>query len=142
MRRLWAAALTPVLGLAFLVMGSGPANAFGSEVLGCAFQGSTWTASSCAGYDSATFSVHNLSGTYSYAWTFTIGGLNWAPKSCGSSSPCVQSGCTTTSSTCTVNDWPLHDQTITATVRLTQSGQSRTIQASALYYSDPPCLTC
>jgi hypothetical protein len=145
MRRLWAAALTPVLGLAFLVVGGGSANAFGGEVLGCAFSGSSWTAGSCDGYTTATYSFVNLSGTYSFGWTFTENGLNATIKPCnGTYLPCINSGCTATSSTCTITHEPLQaPQTITATVRLTQSGLSRTVQASATFERDGSgCRTC
>lgn len=47
MRRLWAAALALVSALAFLVVGSPPASAFGSEVLGCSIDFTSWTANSC-----------------------------------------------------------------------------------------------
>ena len=138
MRRLWAAALAPALGLAFVVMASGPADAFGSEVLGCWFTPQTWTAGSCTGQTQAIYSVHNLSGTYSYAWTFTMKGTPLALSSCAppNGGACIASGCTATSSTCTVNDSPLVDRTITATVRLTQSGLSRSISASATFQPD------
>jgi hypothetical protein len=63
----------PLLALAFVVMGSGPASAFGAEALGCSVDTATWTANSCYRPDSGAigalhamhFAAHNLSGAYS-----------------------------------------------------------------------------
>lgn len=139
MRKLWALVITPVFALAFLFLGSAPAQAFGSEVLGCAFNGGTWTANSCAGNDLVQFSPANLSGTYSYGWTIKNPSGATVTTPCSSTTAtCLYSGCTTTSSTCTVRvSTPLHDRTYTASLNLTQSGLSRTIQASALVYGEP-----
>jgi hypothetical protein len=144
MRRFWTLLLTPVLALAFFMVASPAANAFGGEVLGCSWGSSAWVANNCGGgYDLVTFSAHNLSGTYSYSWTIkndfgsTINACN------GVTFPCLYSGCTTTSSSCTLNAYgPTHDRVYTASLQLTQSGQSRTITAQATGFADPPCKTC
>jgi hypothetical protein len=127
--------------LAFLVVGSGPANAFGGEVLGCSVNwgGPTWTANSCGGGGSPdgkyliTYAVHNLSGTYSYNWTVTAPSGGTVTTPCPvTGGPCVYSGCTATSSTCTVQVGEgIKPKTFTATLVLTQSGQSRTLTAQA-----------
>jgi hypothetical protein len=133
MRRFWTLLLTPVLTLAFFVLGSPAANAFGSEVLGCDW-GTGWVANNCGGGNGlVTFSAHNLSGTYSYSWTLTgYGATN------------ISSGCTATSSTCTVNtgNGGLNDRTLTASLTLTQSGRSRTITAQATVWASGDCLKC
>jgi hypothetical protein len=136
MRRFWTLLLTPVLALAFFMVASPNANAFGAEVLGCSWGSGPWIANNCGGGDyTLTFSAHNLSGTYSYSWTLT-----------GSSTTTITSGCTATSSTCTVNADPLgrQDQTLTASLTLTQSGRSRTITAQATIWHDTAwdCLKC
>jgi hypothetical protein len=42
--------------MAFFLVGSPAANAFGSEVLGCAWNGGTWIANNCGGgVDNLTF---------------------------------------------------------------------------------------
>jgi hypothetical protein len=139
--------LAPLLALALLLVGIPSANAFGGEVLGCAWNGGSWTANNCGGSDGTlTFSAHNLSGSYSYSWTVTYGPSTVTTPCTSGIEPCIQSGCTATSSSCTVfadNPYPLHDKVITASLRLTQSGQSRTITASAtaLSYKDP-CPLC
>ncbi|HJQ01026.1 MAG TPA: hypothetical protein VJ851_05460 [Jatrophihabitans sp.] len=134
MRRFWTLLLTPVLAVAFFMVGSPAANAFGAEVLGCSWNSGPWIANNCGGSDGLlTFSAHNLSGTYSYSWTLT-----------GYPSLTIVSGCTATSSTCTVDtgDGALRDHTLTASLTLTQSGQSRTITAKATVYANGDCLTC
>jgi hypothetical protein len=154
MRRLWALTLAPLLALAFVLLGSGPANAFGSEVLGCSVDGSTWIAGSCAGgagdgpgvTSIIEFAPHNLSGTYTYAWTVkTQSGIVVSGK-CGTTSglPCVYAGCTSTSSSCDikVDGGALHDRTYSASLRLTQAGLSRTITASATIWGANGCLNC
>lgn len=155
MRKLWALALTHVLALAFFVLGSAPAHAFGSEVLGCqvsqaGLPAPTWTANSCGigrtsdDYYWITYSPHNLSGTYSYQWTLSrLGGTGTITTTCTTSptSACIDSGCTTTSSICVLKVLnPPSDRTYVASLRLTQSGLSRTIQAQALITGDP--VTC
>jgi hypothetical protein len=139
--------LTAVLALAFLLVGIPAANAFGSEVLGCAWNGGSWTANNCGSSDGTlTFSAQNLTGSYSYSWTVTYGASTLTTL-CGSGiEPCIQSGCTATSSSCTVyadNPYPLHDKVITASLTLKQSGQSRTVTASGTAYSyKDPCPLC
>lgn len=148
MRKLWTLATATVMAIAFFIAGSPAANAWGTEVLGCNW-GSGWIANYCGGggWEPVTFSPHNLSGTYSYNWTITVTAgstTSTVTNQCNAITyPCIQSGCTATSSTCTINTaGGLHDTTLTASLRLTQSGQSRTIQASATIYADPPCKTC
>jgi len=76
MRKLLAAAVALVSALAFFVVGSPAANAFGSEVLGCYVENPPWLANSCdsAGNEPAYgltpiyFSPHNTSGTYTTSW--------------------------------------------------------------------------
>jgi len=142
MRRFWTLLLTPVLALAFFLVGSPAANAFGSEVLGCAWNGGTWVANNCGGGDdNLTFSPHNLSGSYSYSWTVKYGPSTLTALCSSGVDPCILSGCTATSSTCTVyapDPAPLHNKVITASLRLTQSGQSRTITASGTALSSNP----
>ena len=137
MRRLLILLFAPVLSLAFFVLGNPAAHAFGSEVLGCQFgtTGSTWTANSCGpGLGVVTFSPHNLSGTYSFGGTIKHDGVP-VTTACSSTSsgPCLSSGCTATSSTCAVKVVPSSSayRYVTATLGLTQSGRSRTIQATA-----------
>ena len=148
MRKLWAAVLSPVLALAFFVMGSPAANAFGSEVLGCGYPGSTWTATQCSGVGGnlVQFVPHYLSGTYSYQWTLTYSSGTPITATCSATSPvpCISSGCTSTSSSCTIlTQDALQTKTYVATLRLTQAGKSRTIQASAVVTPYPePCRTC
>ena len=147
MRKLWAAVLAPVLALAFFVVGSPAANAFGSEVLGCHVNDGTWTANSCVGgglntgdLNSIFFDPHNLSGTYAMQWTVNNPDGGTITMTCGTSiiGPCIARGCTSTSTTCFIRARNRAvDKTFTATLRLTQSGQSRTIQASATILRDP-----
>ena len=140
MRRACTLALAPLLTLAFLTMGSGSANAFGSEVLGCYVNSASWTANSCAGGDTDTFTgpfvihftPHNLSGTYSYQWTVA----NITAACSTGADPCIYSGCTSTSSSCAIQvaQAGRRDKTFTVTLVLTQSGQSRTLQAQGVIY--------
>jgi hypothetical protein len=132
MRKFWTLALTPLLALAFFLVGAPSANAFGSEVLGCAWNGGGWVASNCGGGSGqVVFSAHNLSGSYSYSWTI-VNDLGYSYGPCTGATPCIISGCTATSSTCTLAaEGPLHDRVVTASLTLHQSGLSRTIQAKA-----------
>ena len=146
MRKFWTLMLAPVVALAFFVLGTPAAHAFGTEVLGCTFGSASWTANSCSGpYGDATFSPSNLSGAYSYGWTITQYG---APVTnvCGSGTygTCIYSGCTATSSTCSVNIAGnlYSSETVVATLVLTQSGQSRSIQASATRDRVRACINC
>jgi hypothetical protein len=152
MRKLWAVILTPVLALAFFIVGNPAANAFGSEVLGCVVQSSsTWTANSCYGGGGRLdnlgiqYSPHNLSGTYSKQWTVTDPSGATITSPCSSTQPsyCISSGCTTSSTTCNiVGKVGSSDRRFTATLRLTQSGLTRTIQAVAVIFGDPLCSPC
>jgi hypothetical protein len=144
MRKVWTLVLAAVFALGAFVLGTPAANAFGTEVLGCKYGSASWTANSCSGaFDLATFSPSNLSGAYSYSWTLTQHGSP-VINICGSGaySTCISSGCTSTSSTCTVDiQGTLHYQTtVVASLVLTQSGQSRTIQASANEAGIRPCI--
>jgi hypothetical protein len=147
MRKFWTLVLAPVLALAFFVLGTPSAQAFGSEVLGCGSSPTyTWTANACdAGDGIVLFSPHNLSGSYSYRWTITQWDGSVLTSSCnGSTYPCISSGCTTTSSTCYIETRRIirYDRTVTASLRLTQSGQSRTIQATATIGHEGLCINC
>jgi hypothetical protein len=147
MRKAWSLALTPVVALAVSAALTTPAHAFGAEVLGCSVNGAAWTANACSG-DSAggttasmiEFAVHNLSGTYTYAWTPA------ATTDCSSTTfkPCIYRGCTATASICDieVGGGGLHDKYYTTSVKLTQSGLSRTLTATATMYANPDCLYC
>lgn len=148
-RKLLIAAFAHMLALAFLVVGSAPAHAFGSEVLGCWVDGSTegWTANSCYGDPPIStptihFSPHNLSGSYSMTWTVTGPGGLAITANCSSTTTynCISSGCTVSSTTCdlTVRKGK-YARTYTASLRLTQSGLSRTIQAQALIEGNCIC---
>lgn len=153
MRKLWAAVLTPVLALAFLVVGSPAAHAFGSEVLGCAVNPVTttynsWTANYCEGggdpgYFVIRYSPQNLSGTYSTSWTVT-GPTGAALGTCGTTAtPCIRSGCTVSSITCEVKDSSGYsNKAFTATLSLTQSGLTRTVQAQGVIDGHDPCTRC
>jgi hypothetical protein len=145
MRKLWTRALAPVFALAVFMLGTPAANAFGTEVLGCTFgTAAAWTANSCsAAYGDPTFSPSNLSGTYTFAWTATQNGSPITnPCSSGAGGACISSGCTSTSSTCSVDiaGSLYSSQTAIVTLVLTQSGQSRTIQASATVDRVRPCI--
>jgi hypothetical protein len=147
MRKLWAAVVTPLLALSFLVIGSPAANAFGSEVLGCAVDTAVWTANSCGGSDGALSMIHyspqNLSGAYSKSWTVTGPGSTAITGSCSTkAAPCIYTGCTSSSTTCDVQVRSgTVDRTFIASLRLTQSGLTRTIQAQAVIYATG-CLKC
>jgi hypothetical protein len=142
MRRLWTLLVTPLLALAVFLVGNPAANAFGSEVLGCAWDGGSWIANNCgSGTAEVTFSAHNLSGSSTYSWTLTIGGSTFS-NSCAGVTPCIVSGCTATSSSCTVaDDEFVHSRVLTASLQLTQAGHSRTITATATFLVDG-CLRC
>jgi hypothetical protein len=140
MRRFLITALAAALAGFFLMFASPSANAFGSEVLGCGFAPNyTWAANQCAGNDGnyyVRFSPHYLSGTYSYQWSITDGYGAPITRFCtglpATDQGCLSSGCTTTSSTCTIVVEDQADTLVyTASLKLTQSGQSRTIQAAA-----------
>lgn len=144
MRRFWTLLLAPVLAMTFFIVASPAAHAFGAEVLGCSWNGGSWIANNCGGNNGlVTFSARNLSGSYSYSWTLKVNSSTISNGCNGVSEPCIYSGCTTTSSTCTVSTYgALHDRVLTASLRLTQSGQSRTITAQATSLADPACIKC
>ena len=113
----------------------------GNEILGCAFDSSAWTANSCAlsgtlgDIDVAHFVPHNLSGSYTMSWTVT--GPSGALSNCSTGYNCISAGCTSTSTTCDITvRTGLNDHTYTATLKLTQSGVTKTISASAIVYGD------
>lgn len=145
MRKVWTLVLTAVFALGAFVLGTPAANAFGTEVLGCTFStSSAWTANSCSGsYGDPTFSPSNLSGDYTYSWSVTQYG-NPVTNACGSGTAgtCIYSGCTSTSSTCSVDiAGSLYSEvTVVTSLVLTQAGQSRTIQASATVARVRPCI--
>jgi len=144
MRKLLAAAFALVAALAFFVVGSPSASAFGSEVLGCD-AGLGWTANSCSDLGSLSyntpieidFSVHNTSGSYSTSWTVT-GPAGSITQSCNaflSNKPCISRGCTASWLACSIyTSVGFHDKTFTASVTLIQSGQARTLSAQAFIW--------
>jgi hypothetical protein len=147
MRKLSALTVAFVLVLAFFVVGSPPANAFGSEVLGCAFDSSQWTDNACtASYQTGHvsivhFTLHNVSGNYdSRAWTLTQGfGVPLTSSCDGVTFPCIYSGCTSSFMTCDVqNRTGPNDRYVVASLQLTQSGQSRTYVAQATLRAGAP----
>ena len=125
----------------------------GNEILGCAFDTGPWTANSCniggtlGDIDVAHFVPHNLSGTYTMSWTVT-GPSGTALSNCSSTVTynCISGGCTSTSTTCDITvRTAKNDHTYTASLKLTQSGVTKTISASAVVYGDgserlPPVL--
>jgi hypothetical protein len=141
MRKFWTVSFTTLLTLAFLVVGNPAAQAFGGEVLGCGYPGSSWSPNQCYGVggNPVQFAPHYLSGTYSYQWTIKYSNGTPITNTCtGPYQGCISSGCTSTSSTCTIMTLDaIHDKTYIATLQLTQAGQSRTIQASALVSPQP-----
>jgi hypothetical protein len=144
MRKLWAAALALVSALAFLIVSSPAANAFGSEVLGCN-AGPGWSTPTCSSYGlehygtpaSIGFSTQNTSGTYTTSWALTGGGGASITQKCSSTSnlPCISSGCTTSSLDCVIA-WNVgwKDHIVNATLTLIQSGHGRTLTAQATIY--------
>jgi hypothetical protein len=136
-RKAWSLALTPLAALAVSVALTTPARAFGAEVLGCD-AGGGWTANTCSGqglnaditvgYIDIDYAVHNLSGTYAYAWTKPTNAT-------------IYSGCTATTSVCDIEvpDGFTTTHYYTVSVKLTQSGQSRTLSATAAIKGAPIC---
>lgn len=140
MRKLWTAALALVSALAFFVVGSPSANAFGGEVLGCSVSFS-WTAGSCTSYAGLSagqtlfvnYEPRDLSGAYTTSWAIT-GPSGAVTASCTTNtySTCVYSGCTAGSLACQVRTKVgAEPYAITAALTLTQSGQTRTVSAVA-----------
>ncbi|HJQ03364.1 MAG TPA: Ig domain-containing protein [Jatrophihabitans sp.] len=125
----------------------------GNEVLGCGFDSGPWTANSCnisgtlGDIDVANFVPHNLSGTYTMSWTVT-GPSGTALSNCSSTVTynCLSGGCTSTSTYCNVTvRTGKNDHTYNASLKLTQSGVTKTISASAVVYGDSsgnPCPLC
>jgi hypothetical protein len=154
MRKLVTAAVTLVSALAFLVVGSPPASAFGSEVLGCSAGAGLWAANSCQsdgalGLGTAVhiyFSAHNTSGTYTTSWTLTTQAGGTITASCASTywnTPCLASGCTSSSLSCeAVQRVGDKDKSTTAALTLTQSGRTRTITAVADIIGNGGCAKC
>jgi hypothetical protein len=143
MRRVWALSLAFSLALAFVVMGSGSADAFGSEVLACQVDGAPLTTGACDGgggyggeQDFIGYTPLNTSGSYTYKWTIKNQSGGTITAACGTGIiPCLWSGCTATSNVCNVEALTRASmQTFTATLVLTQSGRSRTITAQATIY--------
>jgi hypothetical protein len=149
-RKLWIAISTSVLALAFFLVGSPAAHALGSEVLGCAFDSGAWTANACDGggisgvNNTVHFAAHNLTGTYSMTWTVMKPGGVTASNCLPGYVDCISSGCTATSTTCDIR---VHsgnfDRTFTTTLKMTQSGWVKTLQAQALVFgTESRCSTC
>ena len=143
-----------MLALAFFIVGSPAANAFGSEVLGCSVDSAAWTAYSCGGGGTGLSLIHyspqNLSGTYSKSWTLIDQTGSTYTRICSGSTdsttiaPCIYRGCTSSSTICEVKarSGPTNDRVYTARLRLTQSGLTRTIEADAVLYASDSCLKC
>lgn len=139
MRKLCTLAVALLSAVAFLVVGSPSASAFGSEVLGCDF-GLGYHASTCA--TSATWSTGttveanfypaNLSGTYGWSWVAYDDGVR-VTTNCVSinNAGCIDRGCTATSTQCVVQDHVGGGNSIVAYLTLTQSGRSETLTATA-----------
>jgi hypothetical protein len=133
------------IGVASAANAASSSSSFtGSEVLGCAFDSGPWTANSCnifgtsGDIDVAHFVPYNLSGTYTMRWTVT-GPSGSALSNCSSTVTynCISGGCTSTSTTCDVNTRAgKNDHIYTASLKLTQSGVTKTISASAVVYGD------
>jgi hypothetical protein len=105
------------------------ASAFGAESLGCYVSTGGppppseqyCTTSTPARNYNVTFSVANLSGSYTYSWTVPshIRGLTG------------QSGCTSTSSSCSFGISAGGEDIIDVSVVVTQAGQSETLYSEA-----------
>jgi hypothetical protein len=144
MRKLWAAVLTVLSALIFLIVACPPAGAFGSEVLGCD-AGLGWTANAChdtksipAGHlINVSYSPANTSGTYATSWAITgpAGAITQTCQSTFANTPCIypNSGCTAGSMSCLVTTRADRSgsQVITAALTLSQSGRTRTVTAQA-----------
>ena len=125
--------------MAFVMAGGGAANAFGSEVLACSVDGFPLTANACYGYpqkvnapNPVTFSPQGLSGAYTYSWTVIGPNGSAITAHCTNYTlACIDSGCGTASYCNIYVPTGFHDKTATATLRLTQSGQTRFITAQA-----------
>lgn len=151
MRKLCVTVVALISALAFLVVGSPSASAFGTEVLGCSFDSGSWIANACSGAGDAGvnsqvyFTPHNLSGSYGTSWTVTGPGGGTLSNCTGGTvvGGCISAGCTSGQLGCwlTVNSAPHVDRVFTATLTLTQAGQTRTISATATAVHDT-CLTC
>jgi hypothetical protein len=142
MRKLLTAAIALISALAFLVVASPSASAFGSEVLGCHFDSDAWSAGPCYidGPQSTLtylhFEPHNTSGSYLHSWSLINQNGAAVTQSCDStisSVPCIYSGCTTsTPLACVVaNRIGANDHSITATLYLAQAGQAENVTAKA-----------
>jgi hypothetical protein len=159
MRKLLTAALALVSALAFFIVGSPPASAFGSEVLGCD-AGGYWSANSCissgtqANYTVmlVNYTPQNTSGTYSTSWAVNNKNGTAVTQSCTvtyGNTPCISSSnsgsCAAGSMWCqiAVRVGPTNDKAFTAALTLTQSGLTRTITATATIQAGTgPCGTC
>jgi len=153
MRKLLTAVLALVSAVALCIIGSPPANAFGSEVLGCS-AGGLWAANSCQsdgalGFDalvSISFSAHNTSGTYTTSWTLTLQNGGTITATCNSTetnTPCIDNGCTSSSLSCQIYQRVgNHDKNTTAALTLIQSGQARTITAVVTIFGNGGCAKC
>lgn len=139
MRKLCTAALALLSAVAFLIVGSPSASAFGSEVLGCNV-GVGWHASTCQTpllWSTGTtvyadFYPANLSGTYGWSWTAYDDGVPVTTHCVSVNNVgCIVRGCTATSTDCEVQDHVGGASSITAYLTLTQSGRSETLAATA-----------
>lgn len=128
MRRYIAPLAVAALACGVPLATAATASAFGAESLGCYVStggppppSEQFCTSGTAAHDyNVTFSVANLSGSYSYAWTVpSIRGLTG------------ESGCTSTSSTCSFGVAGGGEKIIDITVVVTQGGQSESLYSEA-----------
>ena len=137
MSRLWSLALALLSTVAAVAIGSTPANAFGSETIGCSVGGSLYGSPNCSGLNSGgiLYDVRNLSGTpdtYSFSWTVYAPGSGTPLSACATqwavdclSGPCTSITCSVRASLTTIK------RPYTAYLVLSQNGQSRTLTSSA-----------
>ena len=126
MRRLFTMLLAVIVAMAAALIPVTPAHAFGAEQFGCRiapgtefnfYENCNNLTNGAANTYSVGFLVQNLSGS-GYGFTWNVTGQYTA----------VLSGCTSTSSSCTVSArGGSVDREITAAVTITQAGQSRTL---------------
>jgi hypothetical protein len=134
MRKLLTAVFALVAALAFFMVGNPSANAFGSEVLDCD-AGGVFLPNSCASTGTqanytlmlVNFSPENTSGTYSTSWAVT-----------NQAGTAITQSCTVTYGNASGSMWcqiavrvGANDKNYTAALTLTQSGQTRTVTATA-----------
>ena len=129
MRRYIAPLVVAALALGLPVIGAGSAAAFGGEVLDCAINPGggpqpgypDCTTGTAARNYNVTFTVADESGSYSYAWT--VPGFIRGKT--------AESGCTSTSNTCSFAITGGGESIIDISVVVTQGSQSETLETEA-----------